>query len=201
MVIDTQVKILEIGKQEFLEKGFKEASLRTIATKAGVTTGAIYGYYSDKEKIFEAVVDDVAEKFKNNFLKMQKEFADKEINLQIEEMKQKINYSQIMLNSIYDNFEIFKLLLCKSDGTKYENYLHSLIDIETTATMDFIERINVAGDKTIELSENMVHIISTAYFSSMIEVVNHDMKKEEAEKYFKTIYNFFRSGWSEIFKF
>ena len=29
-ISDTQKKILEVGKQEFLEKGFKDASLRKI---------------------------------------------------------------------------------------------------------------------------------------------------------------------------
>lgn len=32
------------AKAEFMEKGFREASLRNIAKSAGVTTGALYGY-------------------------------------------------------------------------------------------------------------------------------------------------------------
>lgn len=36
-ISDTQRKILEIGKQEFLKKGFKDASLRKIVTDAGFT--------------------------------------------------------------------------------------------------------------------------------------------------------------------
>ena len=46
-VSDTQKKILEVGKQEFLEKGFKDASLRKIVADAGFTQGAFYGYYPD----------------------------------------------------------------------------------------------------------------------------------------------------------
>ena len=38
--------ILNSAKAEFLEKGFKDASLRNIAKQAGVTTGAIYGYFN-----------------------------------------------------------------------------------------------------------------------------------------------------------
>lgn len=53
----TQKRILDAGKSEFLEKGFKSASLRSIAQKAGVTTGAIYGYYPDKEALFGALVE------------------------------------------------------------------------------------------------------------------------------------------------
>ncbi len=48
--------ILSAAMQEFLEKGFKSASLRNIVKKAGVTTGAFYGYYDSKEALFEALV-------------------------------------------------------------------------------------------------------------------------------------------------
>ena len=45
---ETQMKILEVGKKEFLEKGFKDASLNKIVAEAGFTKGAFYGYYPDK---------------------------------------------------------------------------------------------------------------------------------------------------------
>ena len=48
--------ILSAAMQEFLEKGFKSASLRNIVKTAGVTTGAFYGYYDSKEELFEALV-------------------------------------------------------------------------------------------------------------------------------------------------
>ena len=44
------------AKKEFLEKGFKSASLRNIVKTAGVTTGAFYGYYNSKEELFDALV-------------------------------------------------------------------------------------------------------------------------------------------------
>ena len=42
--------------EEFMEKGFRLASLRTIVKNAGVTTGAFYGYYGSKEELFGALV-------------------------------------------------------------------------------------------------------------------------------------------------
>ena len=45
----TQERILAAAKAEFLEKGFESASLRNIVKNAGVTTGALYGYYAGKE--------------------------------------------------------------------------------------------------------------------------------------------------------
>ena len=46
--------IHDAAKAEFMEKGFREASLRNIAKSAGVTTGALYGYYGSKEELFKS---------------------------------------------------------------------------------------------------------------------------------------------------
>ena len=56
--IETKSKILQSAKNEFLDKGFTNASLRTIASNAGVTTGAMYRHFKDKDALFCALVDD-----------------------------------------------------------------------------------------------------------------------------------------------
>ncbi len=68
--------ILSAAIQEFLEKGFTSASLRNIAKKAGVTTGALYGYYDSKEDLFEALVGEHYNFLLERFCKAQKEFAE-----------------------------------------------------------------------------------------------------------------------------
>ena len=52
--LNTLQNILDAGKKEFLEKGFRAASLRNIVREAGVTTGAFYGYFKSKEGLFRA---------------------------------------------------------------------------------------------------------------------------------------------------
>ena len=64
----TLQNILAAGKEEFLEKGFKSASLRNIVKTAGVTTGAFYGYFSGKEALFAALVEEHATAIMNIFL-------------------------------------------------------------------------------------------------------------------------------------
>ena len=49
--------LLEMGKKEFLLCGFQGANLRSIAASMGVTTGAIYRYYTDKAELFGALVE------------------------------------------------------------------------------------------------------------------------------------------------
>ena len=68
--------ILSAAMQEFLEKGYKSASLRNIVKTAGVTTGAFYGYYNSKEDLFEALVGEHYDFLLKLFCKAQKEIAD-----------------------------------------------------------------------------------------------------------------------------
>ena len=45
---DTKQLILDTAKKEFMEKGYNDASVRSIAKQAGLTTGAIFRYFPEK---------------------------------------------------------------------------------------------------------------------------------------------------------
>ena len=68
-------KILEAAKAEFLERGFAEASMRTIAERAGFTTGMLYSRFADKSEIFRELVEGPADELYNYFMTVQNEFA------------------------------------------------------------------------------------------------------------------------------
>ena len=63
---DTHTKILDCGKKHFLKNGFEKASLRDICKDAGVTTGAFYRHFIDKNDLFEAIVSPIANKIIDN---------------------------------------------------------------------------------------------------------------------------------------
>ena len=66
--------VLECAKKEFLEKGYKDASLRTIAQEAGTSTSSIYTRFGDKEGLFSAIVAPVVTEMRNMFLEIQENF-------------------------------------------------------------------------------------------------------------------------------
>ena len=53
---NTQRKILEFGKKEFLAKSYQGASMRSVVREAGFTQGVFYGYYGIKEDLFDELV-------------------------------------------------------------------------------------------------------------------------------------------------
>ena len=75
--------ILEIGRKEFLALGYRDASLRHIAASLGVTTGAIYRYYADKEALFDALVAQPAQELADRYRAVQQTFAQQSVEEQV----------------------------------------------------------------------------------------------------------------------
>jgi AcrR family transcriptional regulator len=51
----TRVKLLEAARMLIREKGYEAATLEAIAERAGMTTGAIYGNFKNREDLFVAL--------------------------------------------------------------------------------------------------------------------------------------------------
>ena len=60
-------KLMEQALQELLTNGYLDASLRTIAEKAGTSPRAVYTRYGDKEGLFAALVSEQADTLKALF--------------------------------------------------------------------------------------------------------------------------------------
>lgn len=55
---DTQQKILKEANRLFMSKGYLGTSTREIAKNAGITQPNLYHYFSDKEKLYQAVLEE-----------------------------------------------------------------------------------------------------------------------------------------------
>lgn len=53
---ETKEKLLQSARAEFLAKGYQGASLRSICKASGVTTGALYFFFKDKDDLFTSLV-------------------------------------------------------------------------------------------------------------------------------------------------
>lgn len=198
---DTQKKILEVGKREFLEKGFKDASLRAIVREAGFTQGAFYGYYNSKEALFDALVAPAADSLFSQFKQAQEAHYDLiPEERATESQRLSTEYLRYFLGYIYDNFEAFKLILCCSDGTKYENFVHDLVELEVNQTERYYAELEKQGRLEGHVSHELHHLITSAYFTAVFETVVHDMTRERAMSYIEELAVFFNSGWEGLLR-
>lgn len=195
----TKNAILDAAREEFLDNGFEKASLRKIAKKADLTTGAIYSYFSDKNKLYEGVVGEVAESFYDNYVRVQSEFE------KIDDMQKKDempDYTKAamkeMIAFIYDNYDIFKLLVCKSEGTSYDNFVHRLIEVEEVQTIKFIDKMRDMNCLKYYPSKQLVHILCGGLVTGIFDVVVHDIPVDQAYNYLEKMRQYHTAGWYDI---
>lgn len=196
------LRLFESAKVEFLEKGYQNASLQDICKNAGVTTGALYKRYKGKEELFGAVVEP--------FIQMFNAFLEAEIKSEFEYLKQdqletlwndeiRILHIQRSMNFFYDNFDGMRLLLCCSQGTSYESFLHDFSAEMTNLTARFMSeaRKQNSAIKLMDIEE--LHIFETAFCSAMFEPIIHNFSREKALTYCEKLSDFF--NWKKVFGF
>lgn len=61
--LDTREAILDAAQDCFLDQGFSRTGLEAIAARAGVTRGAVYWHFKNKDEVLEAVINRVSVPF------------------------------------------------------------------------------------------------------------------------------------------
>ena len=192
-------KLLECAKAEFMEKGFADASMRTIAERAGVTTGMLYSRFADKDEMFRSIVGEGAEKLYAYFSDVQENFAAFPAEQQKGEMHSYTSGKmRVMMDIIYDYFDSFKLIVCHSAGSSYEHYIDRMIDYETESTERFMRVLRESGAPVRTVRRDINHMLASALFNGVFEVVAHDFPKEDAMEYVDAVCEFFYAGWDKL---
>lgn len=192
-------KVLEYAKREFLEKGFKDASLRTIAQNAGTSTGSIYTRFTDKNGLFEALVLPAVENLKEWFDTEQEIFDQAPAEVKTGDV---FEYTRdkyrTFIDCIYDDFDAFKLLIHCAEGTAYADFIHHLVEMDVAYSIKYIESIGSDALSSGRATPEFLHILSSAFYSGIFEVVIHDMTKEDAWLHVNRLRRFFQGGWATI---
>ena len=195
----TRERLLAAAKREFLEYGYRGASLRRIAASASVTTGAIYGCFGGKTELFDAIVGDVYDAFMGNFMSAQDAFKA----LPPEKQADNVGISgahYIGWAGVYmlEHRDEFRIILNGSEGTRYAGLVDEMVEIETSATEEFLSALDSVSRARGNISPMLEHIVVSSMFSGFMEIVLHDMSLEEAQEYSRQLREFYTAGWLKI---
>lgn len=191
-------KIVSAAMDEFLQYGFEKSSMRRIASSAGLTAAGIYNHFDSKEEMFSALVEPVV----NEFMEMYRS-AENDVysNLENENPKEFHFYTgntKFIMEYIYDHLNEFKLLVCKSQGTRYENFVHDIAELEEKSTLGYFDKLRENGINVVKLPEREFHLFVTTNVNAMAEAVAHNFTRDEAMHYAENLDKFFTSAWSGV---
>ena len=193
-------RIVDAAKREFLDKGYVEASLRTIAAEADTTTYSIYVRFGDKEGLFSAIVEPVLNEMTERFIRIQERFHLMTPEEQAERMpKYADGGTSELIDYMYEHLEEFRLLLDASYGTRFHNFVDELVRIEVEYTYKFMEAVGYSDKFGDAVTQKLLHIVTTSRFESIFEIIRHGMSREEATEYIELLSRYHRCGFIEIF--
>jgi AcrR family transcriptional regulator len=184
-------KIIEAAKKEFLEYGYADASLRRIAASAGIQVGGLYKHFASKDEMFEALVEPAIKDFYKLYHDIEKEYFD---DTGATEWEAKSEVTRVM-ECIYGHFDEFRLLILRSQGTRYEDLKHEIALLEENATLRYLDELRRRGCKVRDLDDTEFHLLSTAYIEAFFQPLIHGLDRQKAMHYAKTLEEFYQPAW------
>lgn len=195
--LNTREKILVAAKREFLEKGFAGTNVRAVAQYAGVTTGALYNLFKNKDGIFEALVGGVFDEFLH-ILAHNDVFEAKKLGMKTGELSAITEVSRHrflkMVDFFYVNWDAMKLLICCAKGSSYEHVFDKAIDFMENETLQLLK---LDGVKMSRRRKFFIHVMVTSHFENLKEIFYHDLTKSEATDFMLDFNVYHCGGWKQ----
>ncbi|SEP55269.1 transcriptional regulator, TetR family [Lachnospiraceae bacterium NE2001] len=192
-------KIISAALAEFLEYGFKDASMRRIAEASGMSASGLYKHFPSKEDMFAALVEPTVEGFFNLQREVEGSYYD-DIKLDnLEESWSSKGETVKAMEYIYDHLDEFRLIICKSQGTRYESFTHDLAKLEENVTLKYMKELKKKGLPIKDVKKEEFHLLTTVSVEAVFQAVIHDFSRKEAMHYAETLEGFFEPAWKALF--
>ena len=195
----TLEKIHAAAKAEFLEKGYQAASLRSIVKSAGVTTGAFYGYYSSKEALFAALVDEPYRYVLRTHRAAVTQFEQLQPQTQFLRMGDAgKGCVQELLVYMDAHRDAFHLILECAEGTPYAHIVDELAVLEAAAIDQHCKTLQALGYPVPQIDRRLEHMLLTGMINTFFEIIIHDMPLAAAQGYLDPLGDFYTAGWRKL---
>ena len=176
-------KIITAARKEFTEFGFQRASINKIAERAGVTTGAIYTRYKNKDALFCDLLQNILIIFQTKAEPITVEYHKSEISKRSSDfLSAMASEEDVYLEILFDHYEEAVLLFCKSEGSSVESIIKELIRHKVCETVLFFERIS-----TRPVDRNALELLMHSQFYFYRQLLESGYEKKEAVSCMKTV--------------
>lgn len=196
---ETRKKLLDSAKREFLDKGYMKASLRTICKNAGVTTGALYFFFQDKEDLLRQLVEAPLQRMVSMVQSHLFDELDMDgVLISLGDDSEDIRAAGEIVHFMYQHSDIFQILLTKSQGSVYEDIVSRFADwgeqhYNTLAEMT-AEKLGVPKP-----DHYMIHWMAHMQVDAFIHLFTHEPDEEKAVRHMEEIVVYLVSGWNGLF--
>lgn len=199
---ETKEKLLVSAEHEFMEKGYQGASLRNICKNAGVTTGALYFFFKDKDDIFASLVAPVLGSIRTMMeAHMQQELQEVKGELQEgqDDFSDDVYASQRIIHELYHNYDRVQLLLTKSQGSSLAGCIDEFVAFtEKNYRMLADAQAKVCGVAAPD--DYTIHWMAHMQIDAFVHLLTHEPDEEKAVAHLGDILKYLLAGWYALFQ-
>lgn len=189
-------KIIKAATAEFLEHGFQDASLRRIAQRAHLSTGALYTRYKGKDALFCAIVEKALEEISREFEPMRQVYMEAQKSASVEKILQAIQQEEkVYLDIMFKYYTQCILLFCRSEGSSVQRKWQQFIEYKAKETVAYFSEIAKK-----EVDPDGIELLLSEQFQCYRCILQKGMNKKKAIACLKTVEVFHEAGWREIFQ-
>ena len=192
-------KIISAAMAEFLEYGFKDASMRRIAEASGMSASGLYKHFSSKEDMFAALVEPAVSGLMELYSSLEDVYFEDIHADSKDDVWSGRSEAVMIMEYIYEHIDEFRLLICKSQGTRYESFTHDMAMLEEKETLKYMKELKKAGFPVKDIKKKEFHLLATAGVDAIFQAVIHDFSKKEALHYARTLEDFYEPAWKCLF--
>ena len=187
---------MEAATAEFMDHGFRGASLRKIANRAVITTGALYTRYENNDVLFTSLVESALREIGGEFEPMRQTYLDARDNPSPEKILEAIRQEEeIYLRLLFKYYDQCILFFCRSDGSSVEKQLSALMEEKARQTVEFFRTI-----ARREVDFDGVEFILSEQFHYYRRILQRGYTREKAISCMKTVEAFMEAGWKALFQ-
>lgn len=170
----------------------------------GVTTGALYFFFQDKEDLFASLVKEPLENLFQiieahyRFEREEAEGLSGETKSagELAHVADDLGVSEQIVHFMYQNYDAFVMLLTKSQGSRFECILDEFISMSEKHYRMLMQKR--AGK--MEIDNYMVHWMAHMQTDIFVHMITHEPSEEQAIKHMKPIIHYLMHGWQGMFE-
>ena len=191
---ESRERLIECAKKEFLEKGFAKASLRNICAEAGLTTGAVYFLFKDKNGLLGAIVDEPLQRIQEMMLYHFSAEQKEDFSTYQQRDGDHDQFAKELIDVMYENYDAMRILLDKSQGSAYESIVDRFIE---TTDKYYIELAQNYADSVTgkRVNQYMLHWFSHIQIQAFVHLLTHESDRQKALQSIRTVIDFLVKGW------
>ncbi len=161
--------LIASAKEHFLENGYAKASLRKICAAAGVTTGALYFSFANKEALFDAVIGPTVRKLDAYWNEVEGLIL-KSGGKAFDENK----FNDYVFKFVVENKDGIRLLMARAEGSQYESFSKKFHESVETLMTHYAKSVH-----GVDMDPIIVSILTNMYFTAIEDLLSRDYNDDE----------------------